>query len=520
MTTLTILIAVGAGLIGVALGYIARMLIARFDADAVEKQARATLREAEKEARSLRKEAEIQARADVVKAREEFEQSTKSRRQELAETEKRLTIREENLDRKVDLLDKREQALAQRADQQQARAEAIAVKRKEADRMFEQAETQLQRQAGMTREQARRELLSRLEADVQSEVGGLLHRLQEQAREDADRTAHQLVCLAVQRYAASHACEMMTSTVPLPSDDIKGRIIGREGRNIRAIESLTGVNMLIDDTPEAVVISAFDPIRREVARLSLEQLVADGRIHPARIEEVVNKTREDLDATIRTAGQEAIFNVRLQGTVDPELVYYLGRLKFRTSYAQNVLLHAQEVAHLMSVMAPEVGLEPALARRIGLFHDIGKALDHEVEGGHATIGADLLKRLGEDVQVVEAVGAHHQDIESNSLYAVLCAAADAISSSRPGARSETAKVYVQRLEKLEAIANEFSGVRKTFAIQAGRELRVVVDPMRMDDNEAMMLAREVSRKIEQNLSYPGQIRVVVIREKRCVEYAR
>jgi ribonuclease Y len=343
--------------------------------------------------------------------------------------------------------------------------------------------------------------------------------LQEEARETAEKESGKIVALAIQRYAASHTGEMMTSTVRLSGDEVKGRIIGREGRNIRALETATGVTMLVDDTPEAVVISGFDPIRREVARQALEELVADGRIHPARIEEVVAKVQANMDETIRLAGETAAYDAKVVGA-PLELLRMLGRLKFRTSYAQNVLQHSLEVSHLMGVMAGELGLDPALARRAGLFHDIGKAMDHEVEGGHATIGADFLRQMGEDPMVVNAAAAHHQDVEAISPYAALCSAADAISGSRPGARMETTGIYLQRLEKLEAIANSFEGVRHTYAIQAGREVRVMVDPERIDDHAAILLARDICQKIESSLSYPGQIRVVVIRETRSIEYAK
>jgi ribonuclease Y len=346
-----------------------------------------------------------------------------------------------------------------------------------------------------------------------------MRRLQEQAKETAERSAQKIVASAIQRYSTSHASEMMTSTVSLPSDDMKGRIIGREGRNIRALEAVTGVNVLIDDTPEAVVISAFDPIKREVAKAALESLIADGRIHPARVEEVVAKVQESMEEKIRQVGEEAAYAVGIR-EVDPKLLRMLGRLKYRTSYSQNVLQHSIEVAQLMGVMAGELNLDVSLARRIGLFHDIGKALDHEVEGGHAVIGADLLKRMGESQMVVNAVAAHHEEVEAESVYAVLSSAGDAISSSRPGARSETTDIYVKRLEKLESVANSFDGVRKSYVIQAGREVRAVVDPDQVDDNASILLARDISKRIEEDLQYPGQIRVVVIREKRCVEYAR
>jgi ribonuclease Y len=380
-------------------------------------------------------------------------------------------------------------------------------------------QARLQKLAGMTGDEARREILQRMEQEARNDAAGITRRMQEEARETAEREARRIVAMAVQRYAAPHAGEMLTSTVPLPSDDIKGRIIGREGRNIRALEAATGVNMLIDDTPEAVVISGFDPVRREIARQALEALVADGRIHPARIEEAVAKAQADMEVTIRQAGEQALYDARLQGAA-PELVRHLGRLKFRTSFSQNVLQHSLEVAHLMGNMAAELGLDPVVARRVGLFHDIGKSADHETEGSHAAIGAELLKRFGEEPIVVNAVAAHHEEVEAQSLYAVLCSAADAISSSRPGARVESTSVYVQRLEKLEAIANGFPGVHKTFAMQAGREVRVIVDPAQIDDNAAMLLARDISRRIEAELRYPGQIRVVVIREKRCIEFAR
>jgi ribonuclease Y len=507
------------GVVGIAAGYGLRGMVGRWQSEAIEKRAQASLVEAEAEVKNKLKEADILARAEVVKAREEFEKSTKSKRKELQDVEDRLTVREENLDKKLVLLDKKDQLVNQKQDAVQAKAAELTTRRAETDKLMADAQVRLQRLAGMTSDEARREILQRIENEARGEASGLVRRLQEEARETSEREATKIVAQAVQRYAASHAGEMMTCTVQLAGDEIKGRIIGREGRNIRALETATGVTMLVDDTPEAVVISGFDPIRREIARQALEQLVADGRIHPARIEEVVAKVQENMEETIRLAGETAAYDAKVVGA-PVELLQKLGRLKFRTSYAQNVLQHSLEVAHLMSVMAGELGLDPALARRAGLFHDIGKAMDHEVEGGHATIGADFLKRLGEDPVVVNAAAAHHQDVEAATPYAVLCSAADAISGSRPGARMETTNVYVQRLEKLEAIANAFEGVRKTFAIQAGREVRVVVDPVQLDDNAAMLLARDISKKIEADLQYPGQIRVVVIRETRCVEYAK
>ena len=508
-----------AGVAGLGAGYAFRSLVGRWQAHSIEKRAQTRLDEIELEVRNRLKEADIQARTEVVKAREDFEKSTKARRKELQDIEDRLLVREEHQDRKSELLDQKEQALSQRQEVLQVKLTELAASRQEVDRAADAAQARLQVLAGMTAEEARREILQHQEQEARADAAGITRRMQEETRENAEREARRLITMAVQRYAAPHTAEMMTCTVPLPGDDIKGRIIGREGRNIRALETATGVNLLIDDTPEAVVISGFDPIRREVARQALELLVADGRIHPARIEEVVAKVQEEMEASIRQCGEKAAYDARVQG-VDPELLRQLGRLKFRTSFSQNVLQHALEVAHLMGMMAAEMGLDAALARRVGLFHDLGKSADHEVEGAHAAIGAEILKRYHEDPIVVNAVGAHHGEIEAHSLYAVLCSAADAISSSRPGARVESAEIYLQRLEKLEAIANSMPGVRKTFAVQAGREVRVMVDPLQIDDAAAMLLARDISKRIETELRYPGQIRVVVVRETRCVEFAR
>ncbi len=507
------------GLAGVLGGYALRGLIGRWQADAIEKRAQIKLDEADGEVQRRLKEADIQARAEVVKAREEFEKSTKIRRKELQDVEERLTVREENMDKKAILLEKKDQTVSQKQEEVQHRAEELQTRRAETDKRWEEAEQRLQKLAGMTHEEARREVDSRAEQELRSEAGSLVRRIQEEAKETGEREAARIVTLAIQRYAIAHASETMTSTVPLPSDDIKGRIIGREGRNIRTLEAVTGVTMLIDDTPEAVVISAFDPVRREIARQSLELLVADGRIHPARIEEVVKDVTESMEKAIYEAGESAAYEAQVQG-VSTDVLKCVGRLKFRTSYTQNVLRHSVEVAHLMGMMASELGLDPALARRVGFFHDIGKALDHSAEGSHALIGAEFLKQHGEGETVVNAVAAHHEDVSSDGLYGVLCSAADAISSSRPGARNEAMGVYVQRLEKLEAIANSFSGVKKTFAVQAGREVRVIVDPGQVNDNDAMVMARDISGQIASNMQFPGQIRVVVVREMRCVEYAR
>lgn len=507
------------GLAGVLGGYALRGLIGRWQADAIEKQAKLKLDGADVEVKNKLKEADILARAEVVKAREEFEKSTKARRKELQDIEERLTVREENMDKKAILLEKKEQTVSQKQDEVQRKADELQLRRTETDKRWQEADQRLQKLAGMTHEEAKREVSHRAEQELRSEAGSLIRRIQEEAKETGDREAARIVTLAIQRYAIAHASEMMTSTVPLPSDDIKGRIIGREGRNIRTLEAVTGVNMLIDDTPEAVVISGFDPVRREIARQALEQLVADGRIHPARIEEVVKSVSEGMEKAICEAGEAAAYEAQVQG-VSSDMLRCIGRLKFRTSFTQNVLRHSVEVAHLMGMMASELGLDPALARRIGFFHDIGKALDHETEGAHALIGAEFLKQHGESDAVVNGVAAHHEDVPSDGLYGVLCSAADAISSSRPGARNETIGVYVQRLERLESIANSFPGVKKTFAVQAGREVRVIVDPGQVSDNDAMIMARGISQQIAANMQFPGQIKVVVVREMRCVEYAK
>lgn len=514
-----IITALGAAVAGIGVGYGIRVWMAGVRAKQMERDAGDLLKDARKEAESLVREGGLQAKGELLKAREDFEISVKGRREEMTALENRIAQRESNLDRKVAMIEKKERAADQRAAEVDARAAEVEKHREELIRLTDEEKVKLQRIAGMTETEARQTLMAKVEQEVHNEVGGLIRRMQEEAKSTADRDAQKIVTLAVQRYAAGHASEMMTCTVALPNDEMKGRIIGRDGRNIRTLEAAMGVNLLVDDTPEAVVISGFDPVRRETARIALERLIQDGRIHPARIEEVVAKTREEMDARIRQAGEEAVYKLGVQG-FEPELVKTLGRLKFRSSYSQNVLMHSVEVSQLMGVMAAELGLDVSLAKRIGLLHDIGKALDHDIEGSHALIGADLLRRLGESTVVVNAVAAHHEEVPAESLYAVLAAAGDAISASRPGARSETTDIYVKRLEKLETIANGFPGVDKSYAIQAGREVRVVVQPEKVGEQEAMSLARNICRKIESDLQYPGQIKVMVVRETRCVEYAR
>ncbi len=512
-------VSIGMVFVGGAIGYLIRSVRGRYLVDTTEKHAKSMLEGAEQQADVVRKEGAIHAKAEVLKAKEEFNKTTRARREELAALEERIGQRETNLERKVSMIEKKEHILDEKLSDVESEQQQLKQQSEELDKAISEERDMLQRVSRMTQDEARETLLSKLEKEVHGEMAALVRRQLDQARESSEREAQKIVALAVQRHSANQASEMMTSTVALPNDEMKGRIIGRDGRNIRTIEAVTGVNVLIDDTPEAVVISGFDPVRREIARQALERLVADGRIHPARIEEVVAKVQEDIEETVRAAGEEAAFNGGVQG-LDPELSRMLGRLKFRSSYAQNVLQHSLEVAHLMGIMAAEMGLDSALAKRIGLFHDIGKALDYEVEGSHAVIGADFLKRHAEPQVVLNAVAAHHEEVEAKSPYAVLAVAADSISGSRLGARTETTDLYVKRLERLEGIANEFAGVEKSYAIQAGREVRVIVSPESIDDNEAVLMARDIATKIESELQYPGQIRVTVVRETRCVEYAK
>ena len=506
-------------IIGSIAGYVARLMVGRMSANSVEVKSQQAVANAERDAASIRKDGEIQAKEEMLKARQDFDTSTEERRKEILALEERMAQRETNLDRKVDLIDRKDTAAQEKLAAAEELRSKLEEERREVAALAEEERQILQRIACLSVQEARDLILKRVEKEVHAETASLIRRCQEEAKETAEREGKKVITQAIQRYAASHASDMVTSTVALPSDDMKGRIIGRDGRNIRALEAATGINVLIDDTPEAVVLSGFDPIRREVARQSLEQLITDGRIHPARIEEVVDKCGEAMAETLWNAGEATVIAVGLQG-VEPELIRTLGRLKFRTSYSQNVLKHSTEVAHLMGMMAGELGLDTQLAKRVGLFHDIGKALDHDIEGGHATIGADLLKRCGETPTMVNAVAAHHDDVAGTSPYAFLCTAADAISSSRVGARAETTELYVKRLERLEGIANEFEGVSKSYAIQAGREIRILVEPKTVDDDGALVLARDISKQIEETLQYPGQIRVTVIRETRCVEYAK
>ncbi|MBI2844153.1 MAG: ribonuclease Y [Armatimonadetes bacterium] len=483
---------------------------ARAKAMLAEVEERAKLLEKETEAK--RKEVLLEAKEEAYKIRAQIEKENREKRTEIQRLERRLTQKEETLDRRLDNLDKKERTVGQKDQEASKRLN-------EANELVQKERDELQRVAHMSTEEARDMLLRQVERDCERDVARMIKEAEDQAHDEADRRARDIVTLAIQRCAVDQAAETTVSVVPLPGDDMKGRIIGREGRNIRAFETLTGVDLIIDDTPEAVVISAFDPVRREVARSALSNLILDGRIHPGRIEETIAKAQEEVESRMREAAEQAVFETGVTG-LDIELLKLLGRLKYRTSYGQNVLEHSIEVSHLAAAMAAELDVNVQLAKRAGLLHDIGKAVDFEVEGPHALISMDLLKRFREPAEVAHAVGAHHNDIEAHSVEAVLVLAADAISASRPGARRETLETYVKRLQKLEVIADSFAGVDKTFAVQAGREIRIMVKPESVNDDGAAKLARDVARKIEDEMEYPGQIKVTVIRETRAVDHAK
>jgi len=514
------LLAVGlSGVIGVLAGFYLRRVIIESRIDSVENLAKKILDEARKDAEAIKKETSLQAKDQLFQMKVEFDKESKERRSELNNLEKRLLQKEEHLEKKIGIFDGKEAELSNR----QKAIEILDKEIKEKDAYYQgliqEQRLNLERLAGISSEEARNLLLKNMEREIRTDAARLVKRIETEARELADKKAKEIIGLAIKRYASEYVAEQTVSVVNLPNEEMKGRIIGREGRNIRALEAATGVDVIIDDTPEAVILSAFNPIRREVARRALEHLITDGRIHPARIEEVVEKVGQEVDTNIREAGEEAAFDAGVHG-LHPEMIKLLGKLRYRTSYAQNVLQHSIEVSFLCGIMASELGLNVKHAKRAGLLHDIGKAVDHEVEGPHALIGAELAKRLGESAKVIHAIHAHHEDIPPESVLAVLVQAADTLSGARPGARREMLETYVRRLEELEKIARNFNGVSKTYAIQAGREIRLIVDSDKITDEEAFLLCREAAKKIESELTYPGQIKVTVIRETRAVEYAR
>lgn len=516
---LNIIIFGAIALIATYLGYFLRKYLAEKKIQNAEAQAQYILEQAKKEAQDRRREVELEAKDLLYRLRSDFDRETKDRRQEMSNLEKRLAQKEENIDRRLELLEKKEKEIDTKHENIRKQEETLKAKENQLHSLIAEEKERLQKISSLSAEEAKQILLSRLNEELNAEKAVFIKRQEEELRSASDKKAREILSLAIERCAAEHTVESTVSVVTLPNDEMKGRVIGREGRNIRALEMATGVDVIIDDTPEAVTLSAFDTVRREIARLSLEKLIADGRIHPGRIEEIVEKTKKEMDDKIREEGERAAFDSAING-LHPELIKLLGRLKYRTSFGQNALQHSKEVSFLLGIMASELKLDFKLARRIGLLHDIGKAVDHQVEGTHAKIGADLARKYNESQEVVAAIEAHHEETQPQSLYAFLAVAADAISASRPGARRETLETYIKRLDKLESIANLFKGVEKSFAIQAGREIRVVVQPEKISDTDAVNLARDIRKKIEEGLEYPGQIKVTVIRETRAIEYAK
>jgi ribonuclease Y len=484
-----------------------------------EATAERILEEARKESDAIRKEAQLQAKDVLIQAKADWEREVREQRQELAAVERRMAQKEEGLERKSEALTQREAEVAKREDGARQRERDLEARRGEYERLVDAVREKLEQTAGMTREEAKRTLVEQMTEEARHDAARHIRQVEAEAREEADRRAKKIVSIAIERIAGEYVTERTVTVVPLPNDDMKGRIIGREGRNIRAIEAATGVDLIIDDTPEVVVVSCHNPIRRELARLALQRLISDGRIHPGRIEEVVRKAEQELDEAIRDAGQKAVLEVGIHG-VHPELVKLIGMLKYRYSYAQNVLAHSIETAFIAGAMAAELGINEKQARRAALLHDIGKALTHEVEGSHAIIGGEIARKYGESAKIVNAIAAHHEEVRAETILAPLVDAADAISGARPGARREVLESYVKRLEDLERISNSFRGVEKSFAVQAGREIRIIVDPGAVGDDQAALLARDIARKIEQEMAYPGQIKVTVIRETRASDVAR
>ena len=499
-------------IVGIALGFVITRYVINASTKKAAQEADDMIADAKRQAETMRKEAALEAKDQALKLKQEAEAENKERMKEVRAAENRVSQREESLDRRVESLDAREHQISSLQGQIERRERDVA-------QVEQEASQRLERIAGMTPEEAKNELLTSLKDEVAHESAAIIRDAEAQAKAEADKKSRMILSLAIQRVAADHSAENTVSTIHIPSDDLKGRIIGREGRNIRSFEQLTGTNLIIDDTPECVTISCFDPVRREIGRVTMENLIADGRIHPARIEEMFGKAEQYVNQRVREAGEQAAFDTGIHD-LHPELVRTLGRLRYRTSYGQNVLNHSLEVAYLSGVMASELGLDPIPAKRAGLLHDLGKAVDHEVEGSHAVIGADLARRFGERPEIVHAIEAHHNDVEPNSVLDVLVQAADAVSAARPGARKETLDAYVKRLEKLEEIANSYKGVERTYAIQAGREVRVMVEPEVVDEAQTVVLAHDIAHRIESEMQYPGQVKVVVIRESRAIGIAK
>ncbi|HPR23606.1 MAG TPA: ribonuclease Y [Bacillota bacterium] len=509
---LAVIVGLVALVIGILAGYIIRKTLGEKAIGSAEQKARNLILDAENKSETIKKEIALEAKEEAHRLRSEVEREIKERRNEISKSEKRLIQKEETIDKKLENIERKEDSIT-------SREQNIINKQKELETQIKKQNEELEKISGYTAEEAKAILLSNLEKEIRVEASVLVKDIETKAREEGEKKAKEIITGAIQRCAADHVAESTVSVVPLPNDEMKGRIIGREGRNIRAIETLTGIELIIDDTPEAVILSGFDPVRREIARLSLEKLIIDGRIHPARIEEMVNKSEKEVNASIKEAGEQSTFDVGVHN-LHPELIKYLGRLKYRTSYGQNVLKHSEEVAYLAGLMAGELGFDVKLAKRAGLLHDIGKAVDHEKEGTHVELGIELLKKYKESQAIIDAMASHHGDYEPTTMEAVLIAAADALSAARPGARRETLETYIKRLQALEEIANNMDGVDKSYAIQAGREIRIIAKPDRVKDEEMPFLAREISKKIEEELDYPGQIKVNLVRETRAVDYAK
>ena len=498
--------------IGFLLGIMYRKKVAEREISSAEEEAKRIINESIKAAESKKREALVEAREEIHKNRTEYEREVKERRSELSKQERRLQQKEENLDRKTDALEKKTEALNQKLSQAEAMQEEVRLVKKSQLEMLEKI-------SGYTQEEAKQYLISNIETEVTHEMAAKVREVEARYKDEAEERAREIIATAIQRCAADHASEITVSVVPLPNDEMKGRIIGREGRNIRSIETLTGCDLIIDDTPETITVSSFDPVRREIARIALERLIQDGRIHPARIEEMVAKAQREVNATIKAEGERAAFETNIHG-LHPEIIRLLGRMKYRTSYGQNVLNHSIEVAHIAGLLAAELGVDVQTAKRAGLLHDLGKSIDHEVEGSHVTIGVDIARKYKESPDVIHAIEAHHGDVEPHSVIACLVQAADAISASRPGARRENIENYVKRLEKLEEVTRSFPGIESCYAIQAGREIRVMVKPDEVSEDQMVLLARDIAKKIESELTYPGQIKVHVLRETKAVEYAK
>ena len=512
MNIISVLVCIVAIVIGILAGYIIRKTVGEKAIGSAEMQAKNMILDAEHRSETIKKEYLLEAKEEALKLKNEAEREIKERRNEISKAENRLIQKEETIDRKLENIERKEQSITDKEDD-------LGRRKRELESLHQQQVVELEKISGYTKEEAKDILLASIESDVRVEASHMIKDIESKAKEEADKKAKEIITGAIQRCAADHVAESTVSVVALPNEEMKGRIIGREGRNIRAIETATGIELIIDDTPEAVILSGFDPVRREIARLTLEKLIVDGRIHPARIEEMVAKSEKEIKAAIKEAGEQVTFDLGIHN-LHPELIKLIGRLKYRTSYGQNVLKHSEEVAILAGLMAGELGLNVNLAKRAGLLHDIGKALDHEYEGTHVEIGMEILKKYKESNAVIEAMRSHHGDYEPTSMEAVLIAAADALSAARPGARRETLETYIKRLEALEEIANNTEGVEKSYAIQAGREIRIVAKPDKVKDEEMPYLAREIAKKVEAELNYPGQIKVNIVRETRAVDYAK